>query len=258
VSVSGEILLIVNADDLGRTSGINAGVFSAHRRGIVTSATLMVAYAAAAEAAAELAAHPDLGVGLHVALTGGPPVLPAESLPSLVDGAGRLPRRPDGLASADPGEVLAEVRAQLDRFRRLTGRLPTHLDGHHHCHRVPVVCDAVLTVAVEHGLPVRDAGPPVGARLRQMAVPTTDRFVDRFYGDEVRLEVLLEILAELGPGSTEVMCHPGVADEELLAGSTYTTERQREIELLTHPEVLAAVRRDRVRLDHFGALEHAP
>lgn len=249
-----ETLMIVNADDLGRTPGINAGVFEAHRRGIVTSATLMVAYPAAAEAAAEMAAHPDLGVGLHVALTGGPPVLPPERLPSLVDAAGRLPRRPEGLGGADAAEVLAEVRAQLDRFRRLTGRLPTHLDGHHHCHRVPAVLEAVVAVAAEHGLPVRDAGEGMRPRLEAAGLATTERFVDRFYGEEVRLAALLEILDGIGPGTTEVMCHPGRVDPELAAASTYTTEREREIELLTHPEVLAAVERRGIRLTHFGAL----
>lgn len=249
-----EILLIVNADDLGRTSGLNHGIFEAHRRGIVTSATLMVAYAAAAEAAAELAALPELGVGLHVALTGGPPVLPASRLPSLVDGEGRLPRKPDGLGGADPGEVLAEVRAQFDRFLALTGRLPTHLDGHHHCHRVPAVLEAVVAVAGEHGLPVRDAGPPIRPRLEEAGIVTTDRFLDRFYGDEVRLEALLEMLDGLEPGSTELMCHPGRVDEELRAGSGYTVEREVEIDLLCHPEVLRAVRRPGIRLANWSGL----
>ena len=69
-------LLIVNADDLGRTPGINAGIFEAHDRGLVTSATLMVGYPAAVAAAREAAARPGLGVGLHVQLTGGVPTLP--------------------------------------------------------------------------------------------------------------------------------------------------------------------------------------
>ena len=92
------------------------------------------------------------------------------------------------------------------------------------------------------------------ARLEEASLATTDRFVNRFYGDEVRLEALLEILAGLEPGSTEVMCHPGVVDEELSAGSTYTVEREQEIELLCHPEVVRAVRRPGVRLAHWGAL----
>jgi predicted glycoside hydrolase/deacetylase ChbG (UPF0249 family) len=255
--LTAENLLIVNADDLGRTRGINAGVFQAHRQGIVTSATLMVAYPAAAEAAAELTAYPDLGVGLHVAMTGGPPLLPPERLPSLVDANGRLPRTRDDLAALDhaivAAEVAAEVRAQFDRFRQLTGRLPTHLDGHHHSHRVPAVLDAVVELALEHGLPVRDAGQGIRHRLEQAGLITTGRFVDRFYGDEVRLDALLEILGELDPGSTEVMCHPGVVDDEL-ADSTYTVEREREIELLMHPEVVQAANRPGVRLVHWGAL----
>ncbi|MFQ5348874.1 MAG: carbohydrate deacetylase [Thermoanaerobaculia bacterium] len=249
-----ETLLIVNADDLGRTTGVNAGIFEAHRRGIVTSATLMVAYPAAAQAAAELAAHPALGVGLHVALSGGRPVLPVGWVPSLVDSDGRLPPGRDGLGSANPGEVLAEVRAQVDRFQRLTGRLPTHLDGHHHCHRVPAVLEAVVEVANEHDLPVRDAGEGIRRRLERAGIATTDRFVNRFYGDQARLETLLEILAGVGPGTTEVMCHPGRADAELLDGSSYAVEREREVEILTHPDVVRAARRPGVRLADFGAL----
>ncbi|HSL81977.1 MAG TPA: ChbG/HpnK family deacetylase, partial [Thermoanaerobaculia bacterium] len=102
-------LLIVNADDLGRTPGVNAGIFAAHEGGVVSSATLMVASPAAEEAAAALPRHPGLGVGLHVTLTGSVPVLPPARVPSLVDAAGRLPRWPEGVAGADPGEVRAEV-----------------------------------------------------------------------------------------------------------------------------------------------------
>ena len=124
-------------------------------------------------------------------MTGGPPVLPAGLLPSLVDEAGMLPRRPEGLSGVDPGEVMAEVRAQFDRFLKLTGRLPTHLDGHHHSHQVPAVLDAVVAIARENELPVRDAGAGIRARLEQAEIPTTDLFVNRFYGDEVRLDALL-------------------------------------------------------------------
>ena len=255
MSAAAESLLIVNADDLGRTRGINDGIFEAHRRGIVTSATLMVAYEAAAEAAARLGENPGLGVGLHVAMTGGPPVLPPERLPSLVDAEGMLPRRRQDLGSPDPDEVLAEVRAQLDRFRRLTGRLPTHLDGHHHCHRVPAVGEAVATVAAELGLPVRDAGEGLREVLERASVATTDRFDDFFYAEGATLEGLLAFLAGLAPGSTELMCHPGAADPELEAlGSTYTRERERELEILTHPEVVRAANRPGVRLAHWGAL----
>ena len=192
--------LIVNADDFGRTAGINRGIVTAHRQGIVTSATLMVAYAPAAEAAALAGDHPGLGVGLHVALTGGPPVLPPHRLPSLVDAQGLLPAKPDGLARAKADEVLAEARAQLSRFREIVKRDPTHFDSHHHSHRTPAVLEALLTLAWETGLPVRCASPEMRDRLRRENVPTTDAFVEDFFDQDVRLETLLRIVDAVARG----------------------------------------------------------
>lgn len=250
---SSALFLIVNADDLGRTEGINAGVFEAHREGLVTSATLMVGYPAAAAAARELATHPGLGVGLHVTLTGGgPPTLPPGRVPSLVDADGRLPRRPAALATADPSEVLAEVRNQLARFHELTGRPPTHLDSHHHAHCDPLVLDALVTVAREAGLPVRRASEAVAARLAAGGGVTTDFFVDRFFAADARLEILLEILAGLRPGVTELMCHPARVDDELRRDSGYADERESELAALTHPKARRAVAERGVRLVHFG------
>ena len=60
--------LIVNADDFGQSPGVNRGVAAAHERGVVTSASLMVRWPAAAEAAEYARAHPELSVGLHLDL----------------------------------------------------------------------------------------------------------------------------------------------------------------------------------------------
>jgi predicted glycoside hydrolase/deacetylase ChbG (UPF0249 family) len=61
-------ILIVNADDFGLSAGVNAGIIRAHEHGIVTSASLMVRWPAAAAAAALTRSHPRLSVGLHVDL----------------------------------------------------------------------------------------------------------------------------------------------------------------------------------------------
>lgn len=248
---AGERWLVVNADDLGRTAGINAGIFEAHRRGIVSSATLMVGFAAAAPAARALADHPELGVGLHVTLTGGTPTLPASRVPSLVDGQGRFPAKPDGLIDPVPGELAAEIRNQLRIFVDLVGRPPTHLDSHHHSHRHPLVLDAVVDVAREHRLPVRASSPEVASRLDAAGIPSTGAFVERFFGDEARLDVLLDILDRLGPGSTELMCHPARVDEELRAGSSYAEPRARELEALTSRAVRERLRERGIHLARF-------
>lgn len=224
--------VIFNADDLGRTHGINEGIFEAHRLGVVTSATLMVNYDASVAAAEALQLHPELGVGLHVALTGDEPCLPAAAVSTLVDAGGRFPAKPEGLGVLDAEQVLAEVRAQLDRFRELTGNQPTHLDSHHHSHRNPVVCSALIEVATELDIPVRCSSDAVAAALRDAGVRSTDRFVERFFGEDATQPVLEEILRSCAPGTTEVMCHPGRVDDELRSGSSYTDDRERELEIL--------------------------
>src|SRR5262245_60598211 len=60
--------LIINADDFGRSSGVNLGIITAYEWGIVTSASLMVRWPAATEAARYAQAHPALSLGLHVDL----------------------------------------------------------------------------------------------------------------------------------------------------------------------------------------------
>jgi predicted glycoside hydrolase/deacetylase ChbG (UPF0249 family) len=247
--------LIVNADDLGRTSGVNRGIAQAHRAGIVSSATLMVTQPAAGEAPALARENPELGIGLHVALTGGPPCLPASQLARLVGEDGRLPAGPEGLAAADAAQVLAEARAQLRRFRELMGRLPTHLDSHHHAHAVaPSVLDALVTLAWETGLPLRSVSAEMRAGFRRERIPTPDRFVDAFHGEGATLTNLIRILSGTEPGTSELMCHPAVVDEALAAGSRYSAERGRELAALTHPEARQSLQASGIQLIHFGQL----
>ena len=253
--MTGPRQLIVNADDLGRTEGNNEGVFDAHRRGIVTSATLMVNHPAAGRVAAMSRDSPALGIGLHVALSGGVPALPPEQVKSLVGADGRLPARPEGLAAADAAEVLAEVRAQLKRFRQMMGRDPTHFDSHHHSHRdVPAVFEAILSLAWETGLPVRCASPAMAERLRREGVPTPDNFIDEFYDEGATPADLVRILEGLPPGTSELMCHPAVVDSELRSTSSYAEPRARELDALTQAAARQALQRSGVRLVHFGQL----
>jgi predicted glycoside hydrolase/deacetylase ChbG (UPF0249 family) len=247
--------LIVNADDFGRTPGINRGVVEAHERGVVTSATMMVNYAPAVEAAELARKSPSLGIGLHVALTGGPPALPAEQIRSLVDAQGRLLPKPENLDDPRPEEVLAEARAQLRRFRELMGRDPTHMDSHHHSHRESsAVLDALCTLAWETGMAIRNNAPAVRDRLKREGIRTNDHFVEEFFDKGVTREALVRILGELKPGTTELMCHPAVVDQELRDSSGYAEPRTRELEVLTHPDVRQVVQAAGIQLTTFASL----
>jgi predicted glycoside hydrolase/deacetylase ChbG (UPF0249 family) len=229
-------------------------VAEAHDKGIVTSATLMVAYEAAEEAAELARARPDLGLGLHLAFTGGPSLLPPERIPSLVGADGRLRPKPEGLILADPREVLAEARAQLKRFRGLTGRRPRHLDSHHHAHTLAPVLEALLTLSWETGLPVRSPGPEVRERLLAEGLPTNDHFVDTFFGDGATLENLVGLLGRIGDGVTELMCHPAFVDDELRASSSYAEPRSRELAALVHLDARAVVQACGIQLVSWSAL----
>ena len=246
--------LIVNADDLGLTRGVNAGVVEAHRAGLVTSATLLVNYPAAAETRALSEACPALGIGLHLQLSGGPTQLPAARLGSFVARDGRAPAGRDGLVDADPAEILAEARAQLERFRALLGRDPTHFDSHHHAQRVPQVFAAVIALARETGRPVRLVDPWMAPLLGREGIRTTDRFDESFWDEAATLETLLGIVHSLPEGTTELMSHPGLLDEELSSSEGYAAPRARELAVLTSPAAREAVRAAGIELVSFGGL----
>jgi predicted glycoside hydrolase/deacetylase ChbG (UPF0249 family) len=248
--------LIVNADDFGRTPGINSGIVEAHQFGIVTSATAMVLEPDAADGIGSVRREvPRLSLGLHFVLTGGGcPASSPDRVPSLlIDG--RFRRFPSDLPSELPGEEIArELDAQIVLFGRMAGRSPTHLDSHHHSALHPSVQPVFARAALRLGIPAR--GSTSGARdaLRTMGVRTPDHFVDSFHGDGVTAENLRSILDGLEDGTTELMCHPARLDDRLLSDSTYARKRERELAILCDPEVRATVARERIELVPFAEL----
>ena len=163
--------LIVNADDFGLTTGVNRAIVEAHRRGVVTSATLMANSSAFEEATRLAQAEASLSVGCHVVLVDGEPVLPAARIPSLLAADSRSgPRfRPalSGFALAAlrgrlrEEEIEAEVTAQIRKLQA-AGIAVTHLDTHKHAHMFPGVLKPLLRAAFACGVgAVRNPFAPV-------------------------------------------------------------------------------------------------
>jgi predicted glycoside hydrolase/deacetylase ChbG (UPF0249 family) len=227
--------LIVNADDFGLSPGVNRGILTSHERGIVTSASLMVRWPAAAEAAAYGRAHPELGIGLHIdlcewAYRGEEWSLDYEVVPT-----------------DDPRGARDEVLRQLDAFRLLMGREPTHVDSHQHVHREEPLRTIVQEIADALGVPLRHCAPHVAYR-------------GDFYGqsgkgypypDALTVRHLVSILARLPEGITELGCHPGLGDD---VDSMYCSERSVEVRVLCDPSVRAAVINLGVELCSFADL----
>jgi predicted glycoside hydrolase/deacetylase ChbG (UPF0249 family) len=228
--------LIVNADDFGRSLEVNLGVVEAYERGIVTSASLMVRWPAAAEAAAYRRDVSRFSLGLHVDLAEWD-FREGEWVPVY-----------EVVPMEDPDAVEAEVLRQLASFRDLVGRNPTHLDSHQHVHVSDKAATAALgKLAHQLRVPLRSASPNV-------------RYCGDFYGqtstgdplhDAITVERLIEILVELPPGVTELGCHPGKGCH---VDTTYRAERERELEVLCDPRVREEVRREGIVLRSFAEL----
>jgi len=185
---------------------------------------------------------PGLGLGLHVNLTLGAPVLSAATVPSLVGVNGCFVRDRNQVGEVGvPSELRDEVAAQANRFEAVFGRRPTHLDTHYHMHRLPRVLAAVLDVAADLRVPVRAVTVEMAPEIRRRGVAAPDRMVGDVGTDAYwTTETLLAFLGAMEDGVTELMCHPGYADEAL-AVSSYRAQREGELRGLSDPRVKAAV-----------------
>jgi chitin disaccharide deacetylase len=230
--------LIVNADDFGRSAGVNEGVARAREHGIVTSASLMIRWPASGPAASYARGQAGMSLGLHLdlgewAFRGGSWV----SLYEIVD-------------LEDGGAVSAEVERQIAAFRAFAGREPTHLDSHQHVHLREPARTVILEAAGRLSVPLRHFAPAV-------------RHCGRFYGqtsegeplpENITVESLLTLLSELPPGLTELGCHPGLrADFDTM----YGRERAREVAVLCDPRVREAIEARGISLATFRDAEAA-
>jgi hopanoid biosynthesis associated protein HpnK len=246
--------LIINADDFGLTAGVNRAILELHEAEVLTSTTLM-AKAAATEEAIELArSMPSLGVGCHVVLVDGEPVLPARELPTLVDQrTGRfqptlgmfLPRLLSGRIRRSEIEVEAAAQIALLQSR---GVALTHIDTHKHVHMFPKVLRPVLRAATAAGIRIvrnpfepgwslrATPGAPwlrraevtllrrlEGAFRRIVAkegFATTDGAIGVLATGTLDAVTVASLLRNMPGGTWELVSHPGYNDAELARAYT--------------------------------------
>ena len=264
--------IIVNADDFGRHVLINRAVERGVQDGMLRSATLMPGGAAFDDAVLLAQRTPALGVGIHLTLVNGTPVLPPREIPSLVTEAGVFYDDHNVFAvhllrgQVNLDEVRAELAAQLRRVET-AGIRPTHADSHQHMHVLPGVIDIVLDLCTAAAIPamrapraplfagafggvgqiVGRAGLSVLARraavmARRRGIRTPDRFAGIVAGEAADTRVLTEIVRASVDGVTEVMMHPGTDNAVLIPACLWDHNFEAELRAVCAPEVHDAFR----------------
>jgi hopanoid biosynthesis associated protein HpnK len=283
--------LVVSGDDFGAAREVNAAIVRAHRDGILTSTSLMVTGAAAAEAVSLAHAHPRLAVGLHLVLAQGRGAAPPAAIPHLVTAGGDFATEPvttgiryawRALFDAGRAELRREIEAQLARFAA-TGLSLAHVDGHLNMHLHPMVLPILLELAPRYGIhAVRLLREDLRAalrhdrrhlarklaegtvfnvlaayaarRLRAAGIVTTDRVYGMHQTGHIDEAYLLALIASLPPGTSEVYCHPSEGRAAELAPYQSDYDHGGELAALLSPRVRAAIGTASIELVSYATL----
>lgn len=275
--------VIINADDYGFSAGVTDGILRAHREGILTSTTIAANMPAAAAAVTRLSEAPNLGVGVHLNVSQGPPLSAGGR--RLADAAGELNRTAQAvivMAAMKPwviSSMIEEFRAQI-QWVLDHGVRPTHLDSHRHSHGFPPIFIGVSRLAKKFGirfvrwyreaLPAADWPP---AQAKQRRICKLLNFFGRVNGclagrmlrgtlgtwgishTGVVDSAWMIRVAHLAPnGVIEIMTHPGYADDLPDGASRLRESRRMELEALCDGAVRDAFAKQGIELVHYGQL----
>lgn len=249
--------LIVNGDDFGMCEGVTLGILKAHREGILCSTTMMVGMPFAAAAANMAKDYPNLGLGIHLTLTAGKPILSPKAVPSLVEEDGTFHSQHwhlDNMKAVDDklnyDEVYNEFRAQIEHFIKLNGKLPDHIDSHHGASSYPKVHEQTKKLIKEFDLPARINFDYVFSDYERPL------YFNYFYDKNLSVDYFLKDHDHLlEKDLCEMMSHPGFVDEYLYTHSSYNLQRTRELAILCDKRVLDWVKDNHVELINYQDLK---
>ncbi len=278
--------MIVTADDFGASREVNEAVEAANREGILTTASLMVAAPAAADAVIRARRLRGLRVGLHLVLVEGKAVLPPANIPHLVDPAGTFPNRQVRagfhffFSPAARREVAREIEAQFEAFQA-TGLPLDHVNAHKHMHLHPTVAQLIIEIGRKFGLravrlpyepqaiiAAAEIKPAIGLgaktlalwsrRLYRQLLQAELRMNDRLFGlawtGAVTEERLLRLLPLLPDGVNEIYVHPAIETPASLSRIP-GYQPGAEFAMLLSPKVRARLGDLGIALTNFSALD---
>lgn len=267
--------LIVTGDDFGLALPVNEAIEEAHRRGILTTASLMIGAPAAQDAIDRALRLPELKVGLHLVLVEGSSILSPSKIPHLVDEKGEFSShlfltgvnyffRP-GIRT----QLESEIRAQFEQFCR-TGLSLDHVNAHNHFHLHPTVLGVMLRVGKEYGMTaIRVPYEPflvtwrtarhhllprfvfwvflapwmrlLRIRLRLAGIRSNDFVFGLYDSGHMTRQRVMDLLMHLPRGVTEMYFHPATRPCPELKRTMADYEHEQEFETLVCPDIKRAV-----------------
>lgn len=278
-----EIRLIVNADDFGMSRGITDAIIVSHRYGFLTSASLMVNMPSSEYAASRSHDFPNLGLGVHLNICQGHPILPTREVGTLTDSGGRFhsPRemtRRLWMYRVASVEIEREFRAQIQWMKERSLR-PSHADSHHHMHLYPAAARAFVRALEAEGISCARAcvcaewpqgsglgGPYKGGILRRELVQIYRRLLQStiFRGlgtPEWRIAIRTgrgrrgtlqqrwkSTFEHLTSGTFELACHPGLFEHGFSEADAIHARREEELLCLTDRDLLDVIERKSIQL----------
>ncbi len=272
--------LIVTADDFGAAVEVNEAVERAHRDGILSAASLMVAGPAAGDAVTRAKAMPSLRVGLHLVLVEGRPILPRDAVPDLVDATGHF--RTD-MARAGAAmfffpkvraQLAAEIEAQFAAFEA-TGLRLDHVNAHKHFHLHPTIASLIVKIGKAHRVtgarvplepqdvlgkiePHKASGVvaltapfarALRGRFRRADITAPDAVFGLAWSGAMTGKRLAGLIEHLPEGLSEIYTHPATGP---YPGSAPGYQYAGELAALTDPAVVASLAAKGIKTGGFS------
>jgi len=272
--------LVVNADDLGLSIGTNLGIEQAHQRGILTSASLFATTPALFHALKIIKRNPKLGVGIHLSLTLGKPVLSPSLVPLLVDKNGDFQSSFGKLiiksliSEKFMEQVTKELTAQVKKLYSLKIKID-HINGQQHFHTIPTIYPLVYRMAKKYKLILRYPDesfyliPTPKNLIKYLLIrffllfdtkPNSSRFYGLLHTGNMNQNNVRKILSCVKPGLTEILFHPAFytkANKDLFDKQKATSfmsdpNRYREIRTLISKETRDLIKKNRITPTTFS------
>lgn len=238
--------IINNADDFGYSNAINYGIIDSHKYGGLTSTTIMPNMPGFLHAVSLAKENPNLGIGVHLTLTCGKPLLNTHK--TLVDENGnfkKLSFYKNERTNVNDDEVYREWKAQIDCVYA-HGIIPTHLDSHHHIHTFKNNLKIAIKLAKEYNLPLRYSY--IGKEdIKTNNIKCPDILIDPWMNynhpiTELIPEQLVEIVIKNFESVKEndvieFMWHPAYMDYEIMNSSSFNLPRILEVATLKNKKL---------------------